>query len=114
MVRLIEKGELRTYYATFPMQKDEDGGIPINIFTEKQHEDTDGLMKRVPKIRTEDAKAIDRYIENNEKIIDKFIRERIEAGDFAEIEGRAERLNFDKRFPDRKRPDLFRKFFAAR
>lgn len=59
-----------------------------------------------------DAKAIARYKEQNQQIIDKFIRENIERekttpGSFAEIRGRVQALGWDKRYPDRVKPSLY-------
>ena len=72
MVRLKDKYELRTYYATFSLQKDEDGGFPINVYTEEQYKGTDGLTKGTPHIKAEDAKAIDGYVQH-EKGVDAVI-----------------------------------------
>lgn len=56
--------------------------------------------------RTEsDRKAIDRYKENNERIVAEFIRERLEAGDFTEFYGRAKELGWDEKYPDRIKPE---------
>ncbi|MCX5677805.1 MAG: triose-phosphate isomerase, partial [Candidatus Omnitrophica bacterium] len=46
-------------------------------------------------------------MEKNERVIDKFIRERIVAGDFAEMKGRAEKLDLDQRFPSRIKSKLY-------
>lgn len=40
MVRLKDKYGLRTYYATFSLQKDEKGGFPIGVYTEEQYKGT--------------------------------------------------------------------------
>ncbi|MBU0605278.1 MAG: pyruvate, phosphate dikinase [Candidatus Omnitrophica bacterium] len=45
MVRLKDGHGLRTYYATFSLQKDENGGFPISVYTEEQYRGTAGFIK---------------------------------------------------------------------
>lgn len=71
----------RTYYATFSLIKDDSGGFAINVYTEEQHKATDGFAKGVPQIKVEDTKAVNRYVENNEKIIDPWIAEKMKDPD---------------------------------
>ncbi|MFC1480047.1 hypothetical protein ACFL5Y_01210 [Candidatus Omnitrophota bacterium] len=114
--RKYSKGP-RTYYAVFPLAKDEKGGVPINIYTEKEYakfkdklDDLRTHNQQLPQRQNEkpkDAEAIEKYVRQNEAIIGKFIRERIDAGDFTEIRGRAEELGWDKKYPDRKRPSTY-------
>jgi len=88
---------LRTYYAVFSTKK-VDGGFNIDVYTEKEWKENEALIRQgkdLPKRvdqKPNDAKAIARYINDNEKIIDSFIRKRVYADDFAEIKGRAETL----------------------
>jgi len=88
---------LRTYYAVFSTKKVDDG-FNIDVYTEKEWKENETLIRQgkdLPKRadqKPNDAKAIARYINDNEKIIDSFIRERVYADDFAEIKGRAENL----------------------
>jgi hypothetical protein len=79
MVRLKDRYGARTYYATFSLQKDEYGGFPIKVYTEKQYADTDGFKKGTPQIKPEDAKEIERYIQH-EKGIDTCLRYAHEQG----------------------------------
>ncbi len=72
MCRLNDRYGLRTYYATFSLQKDENDGFPINIYTEEQYKGTAGFMKGMPQIRPEDKQAIARYIQH-EKGVDAVI-----------------------------------------
>lgn len=90
----------RTYYALFSMQEDEAGGFPISVHTEQEYKDSgEFLGTHTPK----NAKTIDRYIEN-EHAIDAFIAKQIAAGQFAEIEGYAQSIGWDKKYPDVIRP----------
>ncbi|MBL7073399.1 MAG: hypothetical protein ISS33_06485 [Candidatus Omnitrophica bacterium] len=85
---------LRTYYAVFSTKK-VDGGFDVRAYTEKDWKQNEEIIRRggdLPKRRSqqpEDAKAIARYKNDNERVIDTFIRERIYEDDFAEIKGRA-------------------------
>jgi 6-phosphofructokinase len=101
----------RTYYAVFPGHIDDLGGIPIETYTESEWNRNGGekftadslnltgdLLRRRSE-RPKDAEAKRRYKENNEKAVAEFIRERINAGDFTEIEGRAEALGWDEKYP---------------
>ncbi len=110
MVRLKDKHGLRTYYATFSLRKDENGGFPVTIYTEKQYKNSAAFTKGVPRTKAEDTEAINRYVENNEKIIDTFIRERINAGDFVEVKTIVKELDLAKflaKFPHRNRPKAY-------
>ncbi len=79
MVRLWDKYGLRTYYATFSLQKDGKGGFPIKVYTGKQYIGTARFTKGVPQAKAEDAKAIERYIQHK-KGIDAVIRYAHEKG----------------------------------
>ncbi len=72
MCRVNDKYGLRTYYATFSLQKDENDGFPISIYTEEQYKGTAGFTKGTPQIKAEDSKAIERYV-NHEKGVDAVI-----------------------------------------
>ncbi|MCX5667045.1 MAG: hypothetical protein NTY34_01880 [Candidatus Omnitrophica bacterium] len=68
----------RTYYALYKMQNDAQGGFPIRVLTEKQYKglEASGALsneKSLPAMKEADTKAINRYIEQNEKIIDRWI-----------------------------------------
>jgi len=85
---------LRTYYAVFSTKKI-DGGFDVRAYTEKEWKENEEIIRRggdLPKRESqkpEDARAIARYKNDNERVIDTFIRERIYKDDFAEIKGRA-------------------------
>ena len=72
MVRVKDKNGLRTYYFRFSIQKDQNNGFPIEVYTEEQYNASAGLAKGAPKIKPEDAKAVDRYMQH-EKGIDRLI-----------------------------------------
>ncbi|MFA5143653.1 MAG: ROK family protein [Candidatus Omnitrophota bacterium] len=101
----------RTYYAVLPAHTDALGGFPVRGYkveewpaVEKEILERGKTPDRASE-RSEDAKAINRYKESNERIISTFIRERLYAGDFAEIEGRAHALDWDAEYPNRISPD---------
>jgi len=94
---------VRTYYAVVPGKIDARGGFPVRGYTEKEWNelgvrghlsDKQELPDRSLE-RPKDARAIYRYKANNESVIASFIRDRIAAGDFTEIEGRAENLGLN-------------------
>ncbi len=102
-----DKTGKRTYYAVFPTDKDKISEIPVGVYAEEVYKKSEAFAKGLPKRSPEDAKAIARYSKQNEEIIDKFIRKRIESGYFAEIERRAEGLGWDEKYPDRVKPKLY-------
>ena|GEM_PF-3570325 len=98
MARVIRRGGnsetvLRTYYAVFSTKK-ENGGFNVDSYTEEEWTENERIIRRggeLPKRKAQspkDAQAMERYKNDNEKGIDKFIRDRIFDNDFAEIEGR--------------------------
>jgi 6-phosphogluconolactonase/glucosamine-6-phosphate isomerase/deaminase/LmbE family N-acetylglucosaminyl deacetylase len=95
---IVEKGDRRfDYRLLFSTVKNRDGIFPITLYTGEEFEKhTDEIITRDGiRARSEaDKKEIERYRKNGEAI-DSFIRERIEAGEFAEIEGRAAALGWD-------------------
>lgn len=57
-----------------------------------------------------DLEAMERYEKAGEAAIDSWIEERIKAGDFAEIKGRAHEMGWDEKYPDRVKPDKRREW----
>ncbi|MBD3379151.1 MAG: hypothetical protein GF408_01665 [Candidatus Omnitrophica bacterium] len=103
--KISSKGaEPRTYYAVFSLKKDGQGGYPIHVYTMSEYRGFRGIAGSFPSRKEEDTATIERYIKLNEKIIDKYISEHIVSGDFAEIEGRADSLDWNSLFPRRKIP----------
>lgn len=97
----------RTYHATFSTKRDLAKGFDVAIYTDKE-------WKTNSMVTLENREATERYVEDNENNIDKFIAEKIAKGDFTEIEGRAELLlEWDKeeKYPDRIKP---RKYLPKR
>ncbi len=99
----MERGSLlRTYYAVFPKTKDARGGFPVETFTEvefKRWMDSQNVFGGSVRGRDRtgisrlDGQAVNRYKQHEDEI-DKFISERIKAGDFAEIEERRGKLGW--------------------
>ena len=71
--------EIRTYYAVFSPYIDKDGGYPLEIWTKHEFDgvkeaiERSGIMPRRNIEKPEDAKAIDKYVQQ-EKGIDTVIR----------------------------------------
>lgn len=71
----------RSYYAVFPLAKDEDGGFPVHVYTEEEFEQfrqLGMLTGDLPDRRSaqpEVAESIDRYAEH-EINVDKFLKEK--------------------------------------
>jgi UDP-glucose 4-epimerase len=115
MCRLNDRRNgMRTYYAVFQCHRDSDGGFPMETYTEKEWL-VNGIERCVknagapPQRKSErprDAAAETRYKNNNERVVSEFIRRQIAAGNFAEIEGRAEELGHDA-FPRRVAPPAY-------
>ena len=67
---------VRTYHALFSMKRDSKGGFPITVYTDDEFnrfvEEGAFDFGIMPKRKTEDLKAIDRYVEHERKI-DTFI-----------------------------------------
>ena len=95
----------RIYYVSFSLQPDDKGDFPINVFTEEQYKNPLKVKRSLPDIIAE-KDAADRYVEH-EEAIDSYIRDRIKAGDFAEIEGRAQGLGWDEKYEGRVRPKVY-------
>jgi len=105
-----QSGVSRTYYAVFSLEKNEDKGYPLYVYTQREYERYAGLSDRTgnfPERKRKDRVTIERYMRMNEGIIDKYIRDRIASGDFAEINERSKELGWDKRFPARKLPPCY-------
>ncbi|MDD5436446.1 MAG: PfkB family carbohydrate kinase [Candidatus Omnitrophica bacterium] len=102
---------LREYYVVIPGRADELGGFPARACTKIEWPGIEKAIRAglpVPDRaaeRPEDAEAIRRYKEINEEKISAFIRERLHAGDFAEIDGRAKSLGWNDKYPNRISPD---------
>ncbi|MDD5634242.1 MAG: hypothetical protein PHW46_03100, partial [Candidatus Omnitrophica bacterium] len=75
----------------------------VGVYTEKEFEHFTKLGEFSPQRSDKDEKAIARYLEH-ERAIDEFIRKKMLAQDFAEIEGRAKELGWDEKFPERIKP----------
>jgi hypothetical protein len=104
----------RTYYAIFSFERDESGGFPLFLYTQKEYLrskafiEEGGYEKDVyPGRKRSDVVAIERYVRINEKAIDHYIKRRIDSGDFAEIEGRGASLGWDSEFPGRTTPSSY-------
>lgn len=94
-------GERKDFFLIFSIATGKDGIFPITSCLKEELEDIKAgimLQSKLPGQRRSDRDAIDRYI-RHEEIIDLFIEERIAAGDFAEISGRAEFLKLDSADP---------------
>ncbi|MFH1846983.1 MAG: hypothetical protein ABH869_05445, partial [Candidatus Omnitrophota bacterium] len=84
--------DLNTYYAVFSGKRDAHQGFPIHeIYTKKEWErlkkikDFENILPLREKFKSKDAEAIRRYIQNNEKIIDPFIKDIIYNGQFTYV-----------------------------
>lgn len=64
MVRLMDGSGLRTYYAVFSLNRDEHGGFPIDVYTEKQHKASEGFKEKVLQIKAASQKgaAVPAYV----------------------------------------------------
>lgn len=98
-----------TFYAVIPLVKT-GKFFPVEVYTKDQAGDayknweTRGNSLVVK--NTRDAMAAGRYGENNERVLDRFIQEQIDAGNFVEIKNRAKELGFDK-IPGYNKPDSY-------
>jgi len=113
----VDKGGAREdYQLLFSTIKDGDHGFPIFFLTDEQFKkvkDSVSIHNTLPYMEENEAKFVDnvrtRYSAQNEDIIDKvisgLITGEIPGGKFYEIEGRREKLGWDKKFSDAKRPD---------
>ncbi|MFH1846701.1 MAG: ARMT1-like domain-containing protein [Candidatus Omnitrophota bacterium] len=109
-----EEKQVNTYHVVFSRQKDKDQGFPIEVYTEEEwkrlekHKKTFDEKNVVPPFRRgKGLLAKQRYTKINEAVIDRFIRERIEEGNFIEIENRAKNLGWDEDYPDREKPGTY-------
>jgi hypothetical protein len=111
MCRITDGKDPRTYHITYFMPQNPGDGFPMQIYTDKEWKRfsvTDEIFTKATPLRIgEDAEAIRRYIEDNEKIVDPFIEKQIKSGNFAEITGRAQELGWDNSYPDRVKPKAY-------
>ena len=75
------KNVSRTYYAIFSLERDGKGGFPIKVYTVEQYKAAGEFANGTPKIKAEDAKAIERYVQY-EKIIDPWLATKMKAGQY--------------------------------
>jgi len=112
-----DNDEARTYYTVFSLNKDSDKGFDVEVVTSQEWDNLKKLSKpltTIPQRASEnpkDAETQRRYSELNEGVIDKFIREHIgtkeSPGRFTEFKGRAEKLGWNEKYPDRAKPVLY-------
>jgi|GEM_PF-5261759 len=112
-----ENDMTRTYYAVFSLNKDSEKGFNIEVVTDREWDDLKKLTKPLTTLpqraseKPEDAETQRRYSELNEGVIDKFIREHIgtkeHPGRFTEFSGRAKKLGWNTKYPNRARPALY-------
>ncbi|MBL7072597.1 MAG: hypothetical protein ISS33_02305 [Candidatus Omnitrophica bacterium] len=112
-----ENDETRTYYAVFSLNKDSDKGFDIEVVASREWDNLKKLsnpLTTLPQRASEkpkDAETQRRYSELNEGVIDKFIREHIgtkeNPGRFTEFTGRAKKLGWNTKYPNRARPGRY-------
>jgi hypothetical protein len=93
----------RNYYVLFE-QKEVPMGIQFSVSAVNTEAEFLASKKRPENIlprKARDRRAIERYRDENEFLIDSFIKERILSGDFAEIKGRRQQsdLDWDRKYP---------------
>lgn len=115
-VSVKKGGKREDYQLLFSTIKDDEQGFPIFFLPNaefKKLKDSVSAHNKLPYMEEEDAEFVNsvrtRYARQNEDTIDKLISGiitgEIKGGNFAEIEGRREKLKWSERFLDAKEPD---------